>query len=36
MFVKLLEQQAEEYSGPMQSGDAEEIEQTSIYANDEF
>jgi hypothetical protein len=33
MYGKLLEQQVEEYSGPDQSGDAEEVEQTSILNN---
>jgi hypothetical protein len=34
MFVKLLEEQVIEYSGPEQSGEAERIDQTSIYGED--
>lgn len=34
MYLKLLEQQVEEYSGPFQVGDAEEVEFTSILNQD--
>ena len=34
LFRAVLEQQVEEYSGPVQSGDAEQVEQTSIYSGE--
>jgi len=36
MYVRLLEEQVEEYGGPAQDSTAEYIEQTSVYNNDMF
>jgi hypothetical protein len=36
MFIKLLEEQVIEYSGPEQSGEAEYIDRTSIYGDDNY
>lgn len=36
MFIKLLEEQVVEYSGPEQMGDAEQIEHTSIYSEEHY